>query len=86
MKLRHSGMPEEGYWESLFDVPLILSGLGIDSSLQDVAELGCGYGTFTLPIAKVIRGTIYTFDIEPEMVRAHPGAGRASRPEQRGLP
>ncbi len=27
MKFRESGMPEETYWESLFDVPLILDRL-----------------------------------------------------------
>lgn len=68
MKARDSGMPEEGFWESLFDVPLILARLGIDDSLGDVAELGCGYGTFSLPIARVISGTLYTFDVDPVMI------------------
>lgn len=68
MKLRDSGMPDEDYWESLFNVPLILSRLGIDESLGDVAELGCGYGTFSIPVAQAIRGTVYTFDIDPAMV------------------
>lgn len=67
MKIRDSGMPEETYWESLFDVPLILSTLGINR-FQDVAELGCGYGTFSIPVAEAIEGTLYTFDIEPAMV------------------
>ncbi len=67
MKIRDSGMPDESYWESLFDVPLIVSRLGIEMYL-DVAELGCGYGTFSIPVAKAICGTLYTFDIEPEMV------------------
>jgi len=67
MKIRDSGMPDETYWESLFDVPLILSRLGIDR-FHDVAELGCGYGTFTIPIAEAIGGTLYTFDVEPEMI------------------
>jgi hypothetical protein len=31
MKIRDSGMPEEAYWESLFDVPLVLARLGIDA-------------------------------------------------------
>jgi len=31
MKLRESGMPDEAYWETLFDVPLILDRLGIDN-------------------------------------------------------
>jgi hypothetical protein len=30
MKVRESGMPEEAYWESLFDVSLILARLGVD--------------------------------------------------------
>jgi SAM-dependent methyltransferase len=67
MKLRDSGMPDEAYWETLFDVPLILARLDI-GRFHDVAELGCGYGTFTAPIAKMVRGTVYTFDVEPEMV------------------
>jgi len=67
MKIRDSGMPDEPYWESLFDVPLILSRLGIDR-FHDVAELGCGYGTFTVPVAKAISGTLYTFDVDPAML------------------
>jgi SAM-dependent methyltransferase len=69
MKLRESGMPDEAYWESLFEVASILDRLGIDGRLNDVGELGSGYGTFTLPIARRICGTVYTFDIDPEMVR-----------------
>ncbi len=68
MKLRDSGMPQEEYWESLFDVPLVLDSLGIKSALGDVAEMGCGYGTFSIPIARRIRGRLYTFDIDAEMV------------------
>lgn len=68
MKLRDSGMPDEAYWETLFDVPLVLARLEINDALGDVAELGCGYGTFSIPIARAIRGTLYTFDIDPAMV------------------
>ena len=32
--------------------------------LGDVAELGCGYGTFTLPLARRIGGTVHTLDID----------------------
>jgi SAM-dependent methyltransferase len=67
MKIRDSGMPDETYWESLFDVPLVLSRLDI-RQYHDVAELGCGYGTFTVPIANAISGTLYTFDVEPDMI------------------
>jgi SAM-dependent methyltransferase len=67
MKIRDSGMPEESHWETLLDIPLIISRLDIGRS-HDVAELGCGYGSFTIPIADVIKGTLYTFDIDPAMV------------------
>lgn len=61
-------MPEEAYWESLFDIPLILDRLKIDRAVEHVAELGCGYGTFTLPVARRIRGTAFTFDIDRAMI------------------
>jgi SAM-dependent methyltransferase len=78
MKLRESGMPEEAYWESLLDVPLILDRLGIDARLKDVVELGCGYGTFTLPVARRIAGTLTTYDIDAAMVeRTRRRAGEA---------
>lgn len=67
MRIRESGMPDEEYWESLFDVPRILASFGMER-FQDVAELGCGYGTFTVPVARAIGGTLYTFDIDPAMV------------------
>jgi SAM-dependent methyltransferase len=68
MKLRDSGMPDEAYWETLFDVPLVLERLGIDNRLADAVELGCGYGTFSIPVARAIRGTLTTFDIDPAMI------------------
>lgn len=67
-------MPAQAYWETLFDVPLILEAFGFTADptrpphTGDVAELGCGYGTFTLPLAQRIRGTVHTFDIDPTMV------------------
>jgi SAM-dependent methyltransferase len=68
MKVRESGMPEEAFWETLFEVPLILDRLGIDARLRNVVEFGCGYGTFTIPVAKRISGMVTTFDIDPVMV------------------
>ena len=68
MKLRESGMPPQDYWETLFDVPRILDAFGFDARTGDVAELGCGYGTFTVPLARRIGGTVHTLDIDPAMV------------------
>jgi len=53
---------------ALFDVPLIMDSLGIDRTLADVVELGCGYGTFSLPVVRRISGTLATFDIEQDML------------------
>jgi SAM-dependent methyltransferase len=68
MKVRDSGMPPQDYWETLFDVPGILDAFGFGPGTGDVAELGCGYGTFTLPLARHIGGTVHTLDIEADMV------------------
>lgn len=78
MKLRESGMPEEAYWETLFNVPLILDRLSIDATLENVVELGCGYGTFTLPVARRIRGILEAVDIEPAMVERTRQRARAA--------
>ncbi len=61
-------MPEEANWETLLDVPLILDRLSVDARLRDVIELGCGYGTFTVPVARRISGTLTTCDIDAAMV------------------
>jgi SAM-dependent methyltransferase len=68
MKLRESGMPAQAYWETLFDVPAILDAFGFDSTTGDVAELGCGYGTFTIPLAKRVSGRVIALDFNPAMV------------------
>ncbi|MHB0937770.1 MAG: class I SAM-dependent methyltransferase [Armatimonadota bacterium] len=69
MKVRESGMPEESYWDTFFDPPGILSTLRLDAGCRDVVEVGCGYGTFTIPAARIVSGVVQAFDIEPEMVR-----------------
>jgi SAM-dependent methyltransferase len=75
MKVRDSGMPEEAYWESLFDIPLILDSFAIGTGIGDVVEFGCGYGTFTVPVARRISGLLHALDIEPDMVAGSPRRG-----------
>ena len=69
MKIEDSGMPDESYWNSLFDVNEIIEWLAIPSG-SNIVEVGCGYGTFTLPIAKISskKNQIIVFDIEAEMI------------------
>jgi len=61
-------MPERDLWESLLDVPLILDRFELNSNVKDVAEWGCGYGTFSVPLASRVAGTVYAYDIDPQMV------------------
>jgi len=68
MKVRDSGMPEEGWWGSFFDPERVLRTFHIGSDTNDVVEFGCGYGTFTIPAARLISGTVHALDIEPEMI------------------
>lgn len=69
MKGRESGMPDEAYWASFFKPEGILDRLFITSGRSDhVVEFGCGYGTFSLPVARRTRGVVTALDIEPVMV------------------
>ena len=68
MKVRDSGMPEEARWATFFDPERILRDFGRGGEAGDVVEFGCGYGTFTLPAARRISGTVHALDIEPAMV------------------
>jgi SAM-dependent methyltransferase len=70
MKTRESGMPAEDYWETFFDPECITRRLGANASCGTVVEFGCGYGTFTVPVASAVSRTVYALDIDPEMVAA----------------
>lgn len=70
LKGRESGMPDASYWETFFNPTCILERLGCSGSCGNVVEFGCGYGTFTLPAAQLLDGTIVAFDIELELVQA----------------
>ncbi len=70
MKVFDSGMPDETYWSSLFNVPLIVDWLDLKSVSGPVVEIGCGYGTFTIPVAERTSTGVYAFDIEQSMIEA----------------
>jgi ubiquinone/menaquinone biosynthesis C-methylase UbiE len=68
VKIQDSGMPEVQMWESFFDQELILSKLQLTHEIEDVVEFGCGYGTFTIPTARIVCGMVHALDIEQEML------------------
>lgn len=68
MKIFDSGMPDEAYWNSLFDIPLIVDWLNAENLVAPVVEIGCGYGTFTVPVARATTSEVYAFDMESSML------------------
>ncbi len=78
MKVRESGMPDERMWVGFFDPPAILSALRLTSACRDVVEFGCGYGTFTVPAARLVSGTVHALDVEPEILAASRAKVRAA--------
>ena len=70
MKTRESGMPDETMWSGFFSPTETLAKLGLTASCGDVADFGCGYGTFTIPAARLVRGIVHALDIEADMVGA----------------
>lgn len=70
MKTRDSGMPEEASWSMFFDPAEILRALGLITSSGRVIDIGCGYGTFTFPVARLTGKPVLAMDIEPQLVEA----------------
>jgi ubiquinone/menaquinone biosynthesis C-methylase UbiE len=68
MKVFDTGIPEETYWNSLFDIKAILAWLNLIEGVSPIAEIGCGYGTFTIAIAAIAGGTLHAFDIDAVML------------------
>lgn len=67
-RVQESGMPEKEYWESLFQIDLILEAMHINHTIRNAAEIGFGYGTFSIPVAKKISGTLYAYDLEESLL------------------
>ena len=81
MKGRESGMPVGSYWETFFNPRCVLEKLDCHGPRGDVVEFGCGYGTFTVPAARLVMGRVFALDIDPDMV-----AATARKAGQAGLP
>jgi len=78
VKIRDSGMPDEGMWAEFFDPAGVLARMGLGPEAGDVVEFGCGYGTFSVEAARITGGSVLAFDIEPSMVAATRTAAEAA--------
>jgi ubiquinone/menaquinone biosynthesis C-methylase UbiE len=70
MKFRESGMPDQEMWDQFFNSDVILDERGLRDLTGNIVDLGCGYGTFTIPAARKNKGMIYALDIEEDMITA----------------
>lgn len=61
-------MPDEKMWSEFFDPESILDKLGVDYTSELIVDVGCGYGTFLIPVAKKITGSIIGIDIDQDMI------------------
>lgn len=61
-------MPSEEIWHIFFSPAETLRALGLHRRRADVVDFGCGYGTFTIPAAQIVDGTVHAFDIESDMI------------------
>lgn len=68
MKGRESGMPETDFWQSFFDAEQLLTILIPQNTEGIVVEFGSGYGTFTIPAARLFSAQIIGLDIENELI------------------
>ena len=68
LALRESGMPDIAMWERFFDPYAIFEQFELKNQTISGADIACGYGTFTIPLAKLNSGTIYAIDINTDYV------------------
>lgn len=69
VKGRESGMPPDFLWEQFFDADQVVEHMECVRGRDDeIVEFGCGYGTFTIPLARRTSGIVHALDIEPELV------------------
>lgn len=68
MKTRESGMPSDELWQTFFKPAETLRALGLHQEMAHVVELGCGFGTFTVPAGLMTTGNVHAFDIEQSMI------------------
>ena len=69
MKARESGMPDEAWWQSFFDPERLLARLLPAHDMDGgIVEFGAGYGTFTLPAARMTSGIVTALDIDASMI------------------
>lgn len=68
MKFRESGMPSEALWDTFFSPLQILEKMDVDNSVDNLMDVGCGYGTFLVPASEIVREHVIGIDIDRDMI------------------
>jgi SAM-dependent methyltransferase len=63
-------MPERAMWEGFFEPSKVLARLHFGPCGDDVADFGCGYGTFSIAAAQLTKGLVHAIDIDEQMTEA----------------
>jgi len=61
-------MPSEEMWDSFFSPTKILSKMEVDTEIDMLIDVGCGYGTFILPASNIIKGKVIGIDVDNKMI------------------
>ena len=70
MKIRDSGMPDQEIWSGFFNPVETLRQLGFQLTHEEVVDIGCGHGTFSVAAAQLTTGVVHALDIDIDMVSA----------------
>lgn len=68
MQYRESGMPPEQMWNTFFNPIEILNLMDIKKQIRTLIDIGCGYGTFLLPISEIVSTKVVGIDIDGDML------------------
>lgn len=68
MQYRESGMPPEQMWDTFFNPIEILKLMDINKQIRILIDIGCGYGTFLLPISEIVSTKVVGIDIDGDMI------------------
>jgi SAM-dependent methyltransferase len=63
-------MPGQEVWSSFFRPVEALQRLGFGLQHEEVVDIGCGYGTFSIAAAQLTSGVVHALDVDGEMVDA----------------
>lgn len=61
-------MPSEATWDVFFKPIDMINKIGINSQIRTLIDIGCGYGTFLLPIAEIVSSKAIGIDIDDAMI------------------